>query len=178
MASGPFVIVVVLECVAAGELIHTQRLEGSRFCNIAALSVASRRLPRITQGNLWPKVALFRCVDLNGADRAATRADVPGSRLLPTYITAKLQSGLPDEASQSLDDGAKSGSPPDAMYLGHSRATTFIEDERDCEVEWPGPPGSFSWNPSIHHDRCIYPLHCPPPGVRGFLRYAGQSSPF
>jgi hypothetical protein len=92
-------------------------LGGEPLYKSAAISVASRRLPRITQGNLWPSVALLRCVDLNGADRAATRADVPGSRVLPTHITANLQRG----------------SPPGAMCLRHSWATTQIEDEDEDE---------------------------------------------
>ena len=37
---------------------------------------------------------------------------IPGSRLLATDRAAILQSGLPDVASRSLNDGAKSGSPP------------------------------------------------------------------
>jgi hypothetical protein len=57
------------------------------------------------------------------------------------------------EASQSLDDGAKSGSPPGAMYLGHSGATTFIEneDEDGCEsgvVSSSWLLDSDSWLPS------------------------------
>ena len=54
---------------------------------------------------------LFVCRDTT-AHRTTAPRDVPGSRLLLTDRAAILQSGLPDVASRSLNDGAQSGSPP------------------------------------------------------------------
>jgi len=55
---------------------------------MAALSVASRRLPGMTQRNVLP-IASFVVGDAT-AHRTAARRDVPGSRLLLTDGAAML----------------------------------------------------------------------------------------
>jgi hypothetical protein len=71
----------------------------------------------MTQRHVLP--IAFILLRIQPAHRTAARRDVPGSRLLLTDRAAMLQSGLPDETSRSLSDGAKSGSPPGVGPITH-----------------------------------------------------------
>ncbi len=66
---------------------------GEPLYKMAALSVASRRLPRTSQRNVLP-IATILLWGYHG-HRTAARTDVPGSRLLLTDRAAMLQSGSP-----------------------------------------------------------------------------------
>jgi hypothetical protein len=81
--------------------MDTQRLEGSRFgANLVPLATfvitliqpkrartgGSRERPSV----MFSPSYLFRCSENATADRAASRGDVPGSRLLPTDKAAIL----------------------------------------------------------------------------------------
>jgi hypothetical protein len=75
---------------------------GARLRKMAVLSDGSRRLPGITQRTACRRSGLGRGTNLETPIELPSPGAVLGSRLLPTYRAAKLQSGLPDEASRSL----------------------------------------------------------------------------
>jgi hypothetical protein len=87
--------------------------------------VLNRRLPRITARALFPTVP-FGDYSASHTDKPNTHRNVPGSRPFNEIcgltsaktntagLSGTIQSGLPDVASGSLDEQAKSGSPPDA----------------------------------------------------------------
>jgi hypothetical protein len=127
--------------------VFAQRLEGSRFTTYLTNSLY------LHQRSIRPKKALtsgsrerptgLQLYQSGTNEILRHRAngslrDVPGSRLI-SHVLAGLalrrmlrgwrdtrQSGLPDEASRSLNDGAKSGSPPD---VGQSRAPSLCKNE-------------------------------------------------
>ena len=70
---------------------------GEPLYKMAALSVASRRLPGMTQRTVLPiaSVLLRGCCGDTAAHRTAAPRDVPGSRLLLTHRAAMLRSGSP-----------------------------------------------------------------------------------
>jgi hypothetical protein len=120
-----------------GEPLYHVPYEFALFASTfdAAKKRVNKRLPRMTHRFAALSVRRKRTPKTQGK---WSRRDVPGSRLI-SHVLAGLalrrmlrgwrdtrQSGLPDEASWSLNDGAKSGSPPD---VGQSRASTVLKNE-------------------------------------------------
>ena len=116
---------------------HAQGLEGRRFTRWQLYRLAAGG-SRVRLSAMFCPSRLFCCGDTT-ANRTAARRNVPGSRLLLTHRAAMLQSGLPDVASRSLNDGAKSGSPPGG---GHSTAACF-QSSGFCQKAFPKMSSSF-----------------------------------
>ena len=91
----------------------SQRLEGSRFvirqlCNVAASGSRKRLSVMLSR--------IASVLEVTGTcknDRAAQLRNVPGSRLLPNYKAAELQSGSPP-----------GGGRRDAVFLTSTRTRT------------------------------------------------------
>jgi hypothetical protein len=128
------------------------------FSSSSSSSKVSARRGDVLIPSVWPGVARsFRSLDLNGADRAATRANVLGSRLLPTHITAKLQSGSP---------------PGAGVCIRFFRSNAF-EDEDDPRADVP-PRSSLLASVSSFRRQAEVPAWGPRCGRRVLREYRGR----
>jgi hypothetical protein len=139
--------------------LRAHGLEGSRFCALQDLAAgAELRRPEPQQSQLaggsreqpsviFLQTTLFRSGSTRSTDRPASSWVVPGSRLLPSYRTATLQSGSPPSAGRLRRDWdrfqgtsrERSQEPPvcRAPPSSCNRHTTVSTIGKNCELTRP-----------------------------------------